>query len=73
MYSNNEMLFFVLCFNKYDNWYKYIFFFVCCVRKGNDKMVFLGDSSEEEDDSYFDCVINVFYDEVIVREECGLY
>lgn len=36
-------------------------------------MVFLGDSSEEEDDSYFDRIINVFYDEVIVREECGSY
>lgn len=30
-----------------------------------------GDSSEEEDDSHFDRVINALYDEVIAREECG--
>lgn len=30
-----------------------------------------GDSSEDEDDSHFDYVINALYAEVIAREECG--
>ena len=56
--------------NKHNNQHKYIFF-ARCARKGNDKMASSGDSSEEEDDSHFDYVINALYAEVIAREECG--